>query len=205
MSTAGGNVPFTARVKDEQEKRGSRAQYQRKEDATGWPDTVTPDLERFIATMRSFYLGTASAEGQPYIQHRGGPPGFLVPLDSRTLGFADYGGNKQYITLGNLAENPRAFIFLMDYARRIRIKLWGRARVVEDDAELLEQLSRVTSSAPERCIVFEIAAWDRNCPQHIPQLLPAADVESVVNDLRQRIALLEAENARLSSLAGRQA
>ncbi len=200
MSTSGGNVPFTASVKAEQEKRGSRRQYQRKEDAGGWPDSITPDLERFIGAIRSFYLGTASAEGQPYIQHRGGPPGFLVPLGMKTLGFADYGGNKQYITIGNLAENPRAFIFLMDYARRIRIKLWGRARVVEDDAALLDQVGRVASGAPERCIIFEISAWDRNCNQHIPQLLPTADVEMVVEDLRQRVASLEAENTRLMAL-----
>ena len=121
--------------------------------------------------MRSFYLATASADGQPYVQHRGGPPGFLRVVDERTLGFADFKGNRQYITTGNLAENGKAFIFIMDYAQRRRVKLWGRARVVEADAALLARLwPEGYEARPEQAILFEIEAWDTNCPQHIPQM-----------------------------------
>lgn len=186
------DVAFSASVKSEQEKRGSRSHYARMEERGGWPDRIMPDLEQLIGSVRSFYLGTASAAGQPYIQHRGGPPGFLRVLDATTLGFADYRGNRQYITLGNLAENPRAFIFLMDYAQRLRIKLWGSARVVEGDAALLSRLSEVAGGAPERCILFRVDAWDRNCPQHIPRLLPAEDVERTIGALEAKVVELEA-------------
>lgn len=186
------DVAFSESVKSEQERRGSRSHYARMEERGGWADRITPDIERLIGGVRSFYLGTASAVGQPYIQHRGGPPGFLRVLDATTLGFADYRGNRQYITLGNLAENPRAFIFLMDYAQRLRIKLWGSARVVEGDAALLSLLGEVAGGAPERCILFHVDAWDRNCPQHIPRLLPAEDVERTIGALEARIAELEA-------------
>lgn len=193
----GANLPFSQRVKAEQERRGSRAQYKGREEKRGWPDRMTPELAQLVGAARSFYLGTASADGQPYIQHRGGPPGFLSVLDDKTLGFADYGGNKQFITLGNLAENPRAIIFMMDYARRLRIKIWGRARVIENDDHMLQRLSSVASGPPERCILLEIDVWDRNCHQHIPHLLPAEDVETIVRELQGRINDLEAENARL--------
>ncbi|MTD95030.1 pyridoxamine 5'-phosphate oxidase [Hyphomicrobium sp. xq] len=167
------------------------------EQAKGWASAVTPDLAAQIGAARSFYLGTASAEGQPYIQHRGGPPGFLRVLDERTLAFADLSGNRQYITTGNLAENPRAFIFIMDYARRRRVKIWGRARVVEGDDELLARLRPSQGSGvAERVILFEIEAWDRNCPQHIPQLVAVEDVQAAVLALQERIATLEAELAR---------
>lgn len=191
------DIAFTPSVKAEQAKRGSRAQYARMEQAKGWASTVTPDLAAELAAARSFYLGSANAEGQPYIQHRGGPPGFLKVLDERTLGFADLSGNRQYITAGNLADNPRAFIFVMDYARRRRVKIWGRARVVEGDEELLARLRPAEGGGvAERSIVFEIEAWDRNCPQHIPQLVPIEDVVPVVQKLEARIATLEAELAR---------
>ncbi len=199
MSRPTSDVAFTETVKAEQARRGSRAQYTRVEQRGGWPNTVTPELAQFLKGARSFYLATASKDGQPYIQHRGGPAGFLTAVDERTLGFADYGGNKQYITLGNLAENPRAFIFLMDYANRRRIKIWGSARVVEGDDALIGALSKVTSGSPERAILFTIEAWDRNCPQHIPRLLAIEDVEAAVGELQRRIATLEAENARLKS------
>ncbi len=170
------------------------------EEGGGWPSHVTSDLAEVIAAARSFYLGTASAAGQPYIQHRGGPAGFLKVLGERTLGFADFAGNKQYITAGNLSENPRAFIFLMDYARRRRVKLWGRAKIIEDDEELLSRLRPpVGSVRAERVIIFELEAWDRNCAQHIPQLIPIEDVQSAIHGLQQRIAELESqiEGARL--------
>jgi uncharacterized protein len=191
------DIAFTPAVKAEQIRRGSRAQYERLEQGRGWASVVTPDLAQQLASVRSFYLSTASAEGQPYIQHRGGPPGFLAVLDERTLAFADLAGNRQYITAGNLAENSRAFLFIMDYARRRRVKLWGRARVVEDDEALLARLRpTVGTSVAERCIVFELEAWDRNCPQHIPQLVAIEDVEETVLALQKRIQMLEAELAR---------
>ncbi len=191
------DIAFSDSVKAQQEQRGSRAQFQRVEQSGGWPDTITADLAKFVSGIRSFYLGTASSDGQPYIQHRGVPPGGLKVIDDQTLGFADYGGNKQYITLGNLAENPKAFIFMMDYARRRRVKLWGQARVVENDAALLQSLSDATFAAPQRAILFTIAAWDRNCPQHIPQRFEAADVAAALAERDRRIAELEGEIATL--------
>lgn len=185
------DVAFTPAVKAEQTRRGSRAAYARMELGDGWETTVTPELAAFLAERDSLYFATASADGQPYVQHRGGPPGFLVVLDDHTLGFADYAGNKQYITLGNLGENDRAFIFAMDYADRRRVKLWGRARVIEGDRALLARLTPPnTRGKPERAIVFTLDAWDVNCSQHIPHKLDATRVAS-------RVAELEAENARL--------
>jgi predicted pyridoxine 5'-phosphate oxidase superfamily flavin-nucleotide-binding protein len=190
------DVAFSPAVKAIQARRGSREAYARREARGGWRDRVTPDLAAFLGQCRSFFLATASAAGQPYIQHRGGPPGFLAVLDERTLGFADFAGNRQYITLGNLAENDRAFIFLMDYANRQRIKLWGRARVVEDDPALLARLMPAGYDAtPEQAILFTLEAWDANCRQHIPQLFAAEDVAAAVGRLQARISELEAELA----------
>lgn len=187
------DVAFSPAVKAVQARRGSREAYARREARGGWRQAVTPDLAAFIAACRSFYLGTASAGGQPYIQHRGGPAGFLHVLDERTLGFADFRGNRQYVTLGNLAENDRAFIFLMDYAHQQRIKLWGRAKVVEDDPALLARLLPDGAAAvPEQAILFTVEAWDANCRQHIPQLLAAEDVAAAIARLQGRIAELEA-------------
>ena len=198
MAQIASDVAFTPSVKAEQARRGSRNQYERMERLKGWPTTITPDLAAFIADARSFYLATASADGQPYIQHRGGPVGFLKILDDKTLAFADYGGNKQYITTGNLAENPKAYIFIMDYVHQRRVKLWGTAKVVEGDQELLSKLSDPGYRAsPERAIVFTLEAWDRNCPQHIPRMLPFDEVAAAIGRLQTRIADLEAENARL--------
>jgi uncharacterized protein len=148
--------------------------------------------------VRSFYLATASRDGQPYIQHRGGPKGFLHVLDDKTLAFADFTGNRQYITTGNLAENARAFIFLMDYANRRRVKLWGEVQVVEDDPELMRRLTtKGYRGRPEQVIVFKLEAWDVNCPQHIPQMFYAEDIKEAVDKLKERIAQLEQENAAL--------
>lgn len=192
------DVAFSSSVKAEQVRHGSRPQYERMERSKGWATTITPDLAASTAETRSFYLATASAGGQPYVQHRGGPPGFLRPLNDKTLAFADYRGNRQYITAGNLAENPRAFIFIMDYVHQRRTKLWGTARVVEGDAALLSKLLEPGYRAvPERAIVFTLEAWDRNCPQHIPKMLPFEDVAAAIGRLEKRISDLEAENARL--------
>ena len=152
-----------------------------------------PDLAAFLSTQTSAFLATANAEGQPYIQHRGGPPGFLMPLDARTIGFADYRGNRQYITLGNIAENTKAHLFLIDYAQRRRIKIWGNLRAVEDDPELVARLMPDGYPAkPERVLLFEVGAWDVNCPQHIPQRFEAADVAEALAVRDRRIAELEA-------------
>ncbi len=141
---------------------------------------MTSRLADFIAQRDSFYLGTASADGQPYIQHRGGPNGFLKILDDRTLGFADFTGNRQYVSFGNLAENSKAFIFLMDYANRARIKVWGTAEVIENDPVLLDKLADPNySGKPERAFIFHIEAWDGNCPQHINPRYTKAEIEEL--------------------------
>lgn len=200
MSSIASDIAFTPAVKAEQARRGSRQQYERMERLHGWPTTIDDDLAGRIAETRSFYMATASADGQPYIQHRGGPAGFLKILDEKTLAFADYGGNKQYITIGNLAENPKAYIFIMDYVHQRRVKLWGTAKVVEGDDELMTKLSDPSYRArPERAIVFTLEAWDRNCPQHIPRMLPFEDVKDAIGRLQTRIAELEDENGRLRS------
>jgi predicted pyridoxine 5'-phosphate oxidase superfamily flavin-nucleotide-binding protein len=192
------DVFFTEAVKAVQTRRGSRTAYARKEANDGFGRTITPDLAEWLAGRDSFYLATASADGQPYIQHRGGPPGFIRVLDEHTLAFADYRGNRQYITLGNLAENDHAMIFLMDYENQSRIKIWGHARVVEDDPALLEKLMPEGYQAmPEQVIVFTVDVWDSNCPQHIPQKLDVADVRTVVGQLQEKLASLETEVAAL--------
>jgi uncharacterized protein len=202
MTRLSSDVAFTPAVKAVQQKRGSRAAYRKKEEKGGWPTTVTPDLAGFLSEVRSFYLSTASGDGQPYVQHRGGPPGFLRIVDERTLGFADFKGNRQYITTGNLAENDKAFIFIMDYAHRRRVKLWGRARVVESDAALLARLwPEGYEARPEQVILFEIEAWDTNCPQHIPQMFAAEAVGRTILEFQARIRELEAEVATLKSKA----
>ena len=192
------DIAFTPTVKAMQSRLGSRTAYARMETSGGWESRITPDLAGFIALQTSIFLATASAGGQPYIQHRGGPPGFLHVLDDHTIGFADFAGNRQYITLGNLADNPKAHLFLMDYANRQRIKLWGEARVVENDRDLMARLTPPDYQArPERVILFSIAAWDANCPQHIPQRFEAAEVAALLDERDRRIAVLEAELVRL--------
>ncbi len=192
------DIAFTPAVKAVQERKGSRKGYARMEEKGGWQSTITDDLAHFIGERDSFYLGTASADGQPYIQHRGGPKGFLKVVDEKTLAFADFKGNRQYITAGNLTENDKAYIFLMDYANRRRIKIWGRARVVDDDAGLLERLADAGYEAvPEQAVVFEIEAWDVNCPQHITPRYTEPEVASLVAPLQARIGELEAQVAAL--------
>ena len=192
------DIAFTPAVKAFQERLGSRAGYARMEEKGGWRDRITEDLAAFLGQRDSFYLATATAEGQPYIQHRGGPAGFLKPLDDKTLGFADFSGNRQYITAGNLAENDKAYIFLMDYPNRRRIKIWGRARIVEDDPELFERLTEPGYKGNvERAILFTLDAWDVNCPQHITPRHSDDEILALVVPLKSRIAELEAEVAAL--------
>ena len=191
------DLAFTPAVKAVQERMGSRAGYARMEKKGGWRgDRVTDELAAFIKARDSFYLATASAAGRPYIQHRCVPPGFLVPLDDQTLGFADFSGNRQYITAGNLDENDKAYIFLMDYPNRRRIKIWGRARVMEDDPALLEKLLQPGyRGKPERAILFTIEAWDVNCPQHIAPRYTDDEILALIAPLKRRIAELETELA----------
>jgi predicted pyridoxine 5'-phosphate oxidase superfamily flavin-nucleotide-binding protein len=188
------DVAFTDTVKRIQAERGSRRSYERMErSAGGFPSAISPDLAAFIAERDSVYIATANAAGQPYIQHRGGAPGFVKVLDERTLAFADFVGNKQYITTGNLLENDRAFLFLMNYADAERIKIWGRAHVVTDDKALLDRLADPAyPGRVEQAIVFDIEAWNANCPQHIPRLVHRDAVEATLAALRARNAYLEA-------------
>jgi predicted pyridoxine 5'-phosphate oxidase superfamily flavin-nucleotide-binding protein len=192
------DVAFSPSVKAVQTRKGSRPMFRRMEDNGSWRTRITPDLASLIAAQTSVFFATASSEGQPYIQHRGGPPGFLHVLDDRTIAFADFAGNRQFITQGNLSENAKAHLFLIDYAHRRRVKIWGEARVVEGDAALLATLMPQGYKArPEQVILFTVAAWDSNCPQHIPQRFDAADVASLVAERDARITALEAEVARL--------
>ena len=200
MSHVISDIAFTPAVKAVQTRKGSRTGYARMEEKGGWQNTVTDDLAAYIAARDSFYLGTASADGQPYVQHRGGKPGFLKVIDETTLAFADFKGNRQYISQGNLAENDKAYLFLMDYANRRRIKIWGRARVVEDDADLLAQLVDPDYKAqPEQAIVFTIEAWDVNCPQHITPRYTEPQIAHIVAPLQARIEQLESQLAAAAS------
>ncbi len=190
------DIAFTPAVKAAQERNGSRAGYARMAERGDWADTVSEDLAAFLETRDSFYLGTATADGQPYIQHRGGPKGFLKVIDERTLAFADFAGNRQFLSTGNLSENDKAYIFLMDYPNRRRIKIWGRARVVENDPALIERLADPDYEGKlQRAVVFDVAAWDVNCPQHITRRFDEDEVAALLAPLRSRIAELEAEVA----------
>jgi uncharacterized protein len=190
------DVMFSPAVKAEQARLGSREAFEDRD----WQTEITDDLRQFLAAIDTFFLATASADGRPYIQHRGGPAGFLKPIGSHMLAFADFAGNRQYITLGHLKENDRAHIFILHYATQQRLKLWGRARVIEDDAELMERLVDPSYKAkPQRAIAFRIEAWDINCRQHIVARYTEAEIAPAVNQLTQRIKELEEEVARLKN------
>jgi hypothetical protein len=192
MSSKFGEIAFTPLVQAAQAKRGSRQSYERYI-ANGSPnDRVTPQIAAFIAQLDGFYLATVGSNGYPYVQFRGGPSGFLRVLDEQTLGFADLKGNVQYVTVGNLDGNDKAFLFLMDYRHQERLKIWGRAKYVEDDSALLAQLEMPGYSAKlERAIVFQIEAYSWNCPQHIPIRYSQTEVDAMISPLRDRIAELE--------------
>jgi predicted pyridoxine 5'-phosphate oxidase superfamily flavin-nucleotide-binding protein len=196
------DVAFTPSVKSVQERKGSRPAYARMEQRGGWQSRITPDLAQFIAAQTSVFLATVNADGQPYIQHRGGPPGFLRVVDEKTIAFADLAGNRQYITQGNLADNPKVHLFLIDYAHRQRVKIWGEARVVEGDGALIEKLMPEGYRArPEQALLIKVTAWDANCPQHIPQRFEASDVAAALAERDRRIEALEAEIKRLGATA----
>jgi uncharacterized protein len=196
------DIAFTQAVKAAQSRKGSRRIYERVESKGAWQTAITPELKTFIEEQRSVFLATASKEGQPTIQHRGGPPGFLRVVDEKTLAFVDYVGNRQYVTLGNLSENPKANLLLIDYAHRKRIKVWGTAVAVEGDEKLIAALMPEGYHArPEQVIRFNVRAWDVNCPQHIPQRFEAEDVSKLLAARDQRIDELETELKALRRLA----
>jgi len=190
------DVMFSPSVKAEQARLGSRAMFEGRE----WKTEITNDLGQFLGVIDTFFFATASADGRPYIQHRGGPPGFLKTIGSHTLAFADFAGNRQYITLGHLKENDRAHIFVLHFATQQRVKLWGRARVVENDLELMERLVDPAYKArPQRAIVFTLEAWDINCTQHIVPRYTEAEIAPGINKLVARIKELEEEVERLKA------
>lgn len=191
------DIAFTPAVKAEQERLGSRAGYAKMEAGAGWRSTADEDLRGFIAARNSFYLATVNEEGHPYIQHRGGDTGFLKVLDDKTLAFADYSGNRQYITVGAMRHNPKAFIFLMDYPNRRRVKIWGRARFEEDDKALIRQVAGDTDSKVERVILFDIDAWDVNCPKYITPRYTEDELQPAIAAYEDRIRELTEENRRL--------
>lgn len=194
------DIAFTPAVKAAQQERDSRRSYSKMEQRGGWQDAITRELQEFIAERDSFYLGTASSDGQPYIQHRGGAKGFLKVLDEKTLAVADYAGNAQYISLGNLSENNKAFIFLMDYPHQRRIKIWGTAEFIENDPALLERVTDPDYPAkPQRVLVFRVKAWDLNCKQHIQQRFTVEDMRPIVRRLQDKISELEGRSRRLES------
>jgi len=193
------DVVFTPTVKALQQARGSRQAYARMEQGRGWQTGITGEVRGFIEAQTSLFMATANLDGQPYMQHRGGPPGFLHVLDEHTLAFADFTGNRQFISTGNLADNPKAQLFLMDYAHRQRLKIWGTARVDSDPA-LVERLMPADYKArAEQAIVFTVTAWDANCPQHIPQLIPVDEVIPAIAERDQRIRELEEELSHLKA------
>lgn len=196
------DVAFTPAVKAAQGRMGSRHGYSRMAETRDWANVISDDLAAFISQRDSLYLGTCSADGQPYIQHRGGPMGFLKVIDARTLAFADFPGNKQYISAGNLSENDRAYIFLMDYENQRRIKIWGRAEFVEGDDALISKLhDPAYDTKSEHALVFHVEAWDVNCPKHIPHLVSVERFEQLVHELKERISELEADNEMLRESA----
>lgn len=201
MTRPASDIAFTPTVKAFQTKRGSREAYARMEAQGGFRTAIDERLMAMLAQANSAYLGTATAEGQPYIQHRGGPRGFIRVLGERTLGFADYTGNRQYVSTGNLADNPKAFLFLMDYARKARIKVWGTARFTDDPAIIAQLMPEGYNARPEAALLFDIEAWDINCPQHIPQKFDADQVAAALEEREAEITRLKAEIARLKGTA----
>ena len=196
------DIAFTPAVKALQTRRGSRRAYARMEEGGSWQTLITPELKEFIEAQKSVFLATANADGQPNIQQRGGPPGFLRMIDEHTIGFADFAGNRQYITSGNLADNAQAHLFLMDYANKQRVKIWCTARTIEGDAALTAQLAPAGYAARiEQVILLTVVAWDANCNKHIPQRFEAADVEKALAARDQRVAALEAELKALRATA----
>ncbi|MGH6890670.1 MAG: pyridoxamine 5'-phosphate oxidase family protein [Dongiaceae bacterium] len=193
------DLAYSRSVKAMQQHLGARARNAELERETRNAE-ITEGLSAYLAERTSILIATASKSGWPYVQHRGGPKGFVRTLDAHTLGFADYPGNKQHITLGNLAENPKAVILALDHSERRRVKIWGEAELVEDDRDLLEALMpSVSATYVARAIRFRVQAWDTNCPSHIPQLFTVEDVEAASAAMLARITELEAQLSQRTS------
>ena len=194
-------IAFTPLVKEQQRLHGSRQTYERVEQSGGAGDRLGPHEKAFISSRDGFYLASISETGWPYVQFRGGPKGFLRVLDDKTIGFADLRGNKQYISVGNLKGDDRVALFLMDYPHQTRLKILGRAKILEGDAvaaEMIQKLRIAEEKSPvERAITIEVAAFDWNCPQHITPRYTEEEIEELLEPVRERISALEAENARL--------
>lgn len=191
-------MAFSPSVKAIQFRKGSRRAYARMEEKGSWQTRITPNLAEFIKAQTSVFLATVNAQDQPYIQHRGGPPGFLQVLDDRTIGFADFVGNRQYITVGNLADNPKAHLFLIDYRHQQRVKIWGDAQVIEGDTNLIARLfPKGYNARPEQAVLFTVSAWDANCRQHIPQRFDVAEVTTSIAEKDEQIVNLKLEIERL--------
>jgi predicted pyridoxine 5'-phosphate oxidase superfamily flavin-nucleotide-binding protein len=195
MSRAYSDIAFTPAVRELQTRQGSRSKYEAFDRATDRRDQLSEREAEFIRHSDHFFQATVGETGWPYVQHRGGPPGFLEVLDDRTIAYADFRGNVQYISVGNLTGDDRVSLILMDYANKRRLKILGRARVVEaaDDPELI---ARVTvpgyKATVERAVVISVEAWDWNCPQHITQRFTVAEVETLVAPLQAEIERLRA-------------
>lgn len=193
------HIAFTPGVKEIQRRYGSRSIYENFLRGGVSEDHLSAKETDFIAARDSFYMGTVSSNGWPYVQFRGGPKGFLQVLDDKTLGFVDFKGNLQYLSVGNLSENDRVFLFLMDYRNRRRLKIWGRAQVIDDNPKLIQQLANTDYTAePERVIRIKVEAFDWNCPQHIPIRYSEAEVAEMIDPLTTRIQELESKLAELS-------
>ena len=172
------DIAFTKTVKEIQKRKESRSSYANMEQRGGFETTVNSFLRDFIAERNSFYIATVNSEGYPYIQHRGGEKGFLKVIDSKTLGFADYRGNRQYLSYGNLQDNNKVSLFLMDYPNKRRVKIWGTAEVRETDEDLIDQLSGSEKRKNiEQAFLINIEAWDRNCPKYITPRYTLDEIE----------------------------
>jgi predicted pyridoxine 5'-phosphate oxidase superfamily flavin-nucleotide-binding protein len=194
-------LAFTPAVRAAQESMGSRKAYAKAEGGPVHHDRLGETEAAFIAARDSFYMASVGETGWPYIQHRGGPAGFVRVLDGRTLGFADFRGNRQYVSLGNLTGNDRVSLFFMDYPHQARLKLLGRARFVtpEDEPELIARLAIPDYPAKvERGFLIAVEAFDWNCSQHITPRFTATEVTAAISPLHERIRQLEALVSRSS-------
>jgi hypothetical protein len=201
MSESFYEIAFTPGVKDRQSEHGSRRQYERMETALAGQNKLGPDEQQFISLRDSFYMASVSETGWPYIQHRGGPPGFVHILRPDLIGFADLRGNKQYISLGNLKHDDRVALFFMDYPNQTRLKILGHAEIHEHDDLAPMLIEQFRTSEPntvvERAILIHVSGFNWNCPQHITPRYTLAELEPTLAPLRSRLAALEAENAEL--------
>jgi hypothetical protein len=203
MGRSFAELAFTPLVKKQQEEHGSRRQYTHMEEVGPAGDILGTDEQSFIRLRDSFYMASVSETGWPYVQHRGGEPGFVHILDASTLGLADLRGNKQYISLGNLQHDPRVALFFMDYPNQTRLKILGRVEIHENDSQAAALIVSLRPADPkavvERAILIHVEAFDWNCPQHITPRYTAGELQAALAPIHDKIAKLEAENAVLRS------